>query len=100
MKISQRGCKLLEQLLQQFQSSELEQDPIFLTKFNLILHKFHQSPKSRIEKLRELRQAKVYLRYTKKNRAFFTAPIHWLFGSTYRHRNRNDELRIVAERAG
>lgn len=76
MKISQRSCKLLEQLLQQFQTSELEPDPITLTtKFNRILQRFYQSSKPLIDKLRELRQAKVYLRYTKKKCAFFAPPV-------------------------
>lgn len=67
MKISNCNCKLLEQLLQQIQVSDLEDEPILLTtKFNRLLHKFHNTTRPLIECLRELKQIKVYLRYTKK----------------------------------
>ena len=73
MKISNCSCKLLEQLLQQFQATDLEDEPILLTtKFNRLLHKFHSTTKPLVEWLRELKQIKVYLRYTKKNCSYVT----------------------------
>lgn len=76
MKNSMNSCEMLEQILQQFQTIEQENDLFLLTrKFNRLIKKFYQKGPDIKEQLRDLKQAKVYLEYTKKNRFSFTSTL-------------------------
>ena len=68
MKNSNCGCKILEQILQQIQSTDHGNDLVLLTtKFNRLIQKFYLKEKHSCERLRNLKQTKVYFEYTKKN---------------------------------
>ena len=67
MKNSNCGCKILEQILQQIQSTDHGNDLVLLTtKFNRLIQKFYLKEKHSCERLRNLKQTKVYFEYTKK----------------------------------
>ena len=73
MKNSNCGCKILEQILQQIQSTDHGNDLVLLTtKFNRLIQKFYLKEKHSCERLRNLKQTKVYIEYTKKNRSYLT----------------------------
>lgn len=73
MKNSNCGCKILEQILQQIQFTEQYNDLVLLTaKFNRLIKKFYLNENHSSERLRNLKQTKVYLEYTKKNRSKLT----------------------------
>ena len=73
MKNSNCGCKILEQILQQIQSTDHGNDLVLLTtKFNRLIQKFYLTENHSCERLRNLKQTKVYFEYTKKNRSYLT----------------------------
>lgn len=71
MKTPNCSCELLKQILQQIQSTGQGNDLVLLTtKFNRLILKFYLKEQTPSERLRDLKQAKVYFEYTKKNRPF------------------------------
>lgn len=71
MKTPNCSCELLKQILHQTQSTGQGNDLVLLTsKFNRLILKFYLKEQTPSERLRDLKQAKVYFEYTKKNRPF------------------------------
>ena len=67
MNVASLNCKMLKQVLQYLQSKEFEENPEVLAEgFSKLICELNEITSNPIDRLRGLKQIKVYVKYTKK----------------------------------
>ncbi len=68
MNVASLNCKMLKQVLQYLQSKEFEENQEVLAEgFSKLICELNEITSNPIDRLRGLKQIKVYVKYTKKN---------------------------------
>ena len=66
MNVASLNCKMLKQVLQYLQSKEFEENPEVLAEgFSKLICELNEITSNPIDRLRGLKQIKVYVKYTK-----------------------------------
>ena len=69
MNVASLNCKMLKQVLQYLQSKEFEENPEVLAEgFSKLICELNEITSNPIDRLRGLKQIKVYVKYTKKKK--------------------------------